>query len=328
MKEDKTKEIDLLDLLQSIGRSIAKFFIFLYNTMWWFIVFGVKNYIFMIIFVLIGLGWGIYSSVTSKDVYQSFMKIRSNAMTTRDLKPFITEISNYFSNKNEFTYPILEGAFNLDSSEVSKINAVKPHFYIDYWGDGIIDELDINDKHSTKDTINIIDSTYMCIEARVQDPALFEVLGEKIVTYLNNKSGIVKINQFRLKQAEYQIASLNDEIKLLDSLQRFSYFNGTRDLQQLQFNNRQGFILGENRQQLYHPYKLALEKEKKPFITKLALYNDPVKIIDDFPIETKKIDIGLTDTIKSAIKVALLGYVILLLIYFFKKNYSKYADKV
>ncbi|MFB6342401.1 hypothetical protein ACE1ET_11775 [Saccharicrinis sp. FJH62] len=328
MKEDKTKEIDLLDLLQSIGRSIAKFFIFLYNAMWWFIVFGVKNYIFMIIFVIIGLGWGIYSTMNSKDVYQSFMKIRSNAMTTRDLKPFISEINTYISNKNSFTYPILEKNLNSDSSEISKITAVKPHFYIDYWGDGIIDELDIKDNHSTRDTLNVLDSTYMCIEARVQDPALFEVLGEKIVTYLNNKPSIIRINDYRLKEVNYKVASFNHEIRLLDSLQNFSYFNGSTDLQQLQFSNRQGLILGENRQQLFHIYKLRLENQKKPFVTELNLYTDPVTIIDNFPIVTTKMESSLMDIIISVIKVALLGYVILLLIYVFKKNYSKYADKV
>ena len=328
MKEDKTKEIDLLDLLQSIGKSIANFFIFLYDSLWWLIAFGIKNYIYMIIFIVIGLGWGIYSSMTSKDVYQSFMKIRSNTMTTRDLRPYITEINKYFNNKNEFTYPILERDFDLDSSSVSKINAIKPHFYIDYWGDGIIDELDMNDKHSTKDTLNIADSTYMCIEARVQDPAIFEYLGEKIISYLNDKPSIIKMNQFRLKETEYSIQAFNYEIKLLDSLQNYSYFNGSRELQQLQFNNREGFILGKNTQQLYYPNKFNLEKQKKLYVTELELYNDPVTIIDDFPIETTQMHSGFVNTIKSIIIVAFLGYIVLLLAYFFRKNYSKYADKV
>ncbi|MFB6319348.1 hypothetical protein [Saccharicrinis sp. FJH54] len=328
MKEDKTKEIDLLDLLQSIGRSIAKFFIFLYDTLWWFIVFGIKNYILMLVFVVIGLGWGIYSSMTSKDVYQSFMKIRSNAMTTRDLKPYISEINKYFTNKNQYTYPILERDFNLDSSDVSKINAVKPHFYIDYWDDGIIDELDINDKHSTKDTLNVIDSAYMCIEARVQDPLLFNKLGEKIVDYLNSNPNIQKININRLSEVQNKVSSLSSEIDLLDSLQHFSYFNGSRDLQQLQFNNRQGLILGESRQQLYHWEKIRLDNIRKPFVTELNLYNNPVTIIDDFPIETNKMQSSIMDIVKSIIIVAFIGYLVLLLIYFFKKNYSKYADKV
>lgn len=328
MKEDKTKEIDLLDLLQSIGKSIANFFKFLYESLWWLIVFGIKNYIAIIVFAIIGLGWGIYSVSSSKDVYQSFMKIRSNAMPSNELKPYIQEINKYLGSKGEITYPILEKKLNIDSAKVSEIVAVKSHYYIDYWNDGSLDEIDKDDTHPVKDTINVIDSTYLSIEARVNDPLLFENLGKNLVDYLNSNPKIIPVNNNRYSFVKYEANALKNEIQLLDSLQRFSYFNGSRDLQQLQFNNRQGLILGENRQQLYHWEKIRLERRRKPLVTELELYAEPVTIIDDFPIVTTKMSSGLFELIKSVIIITAIGYLILLLIYFFKKNYSKYSDRV
>lgn len=328
MKEDKNKEIDLLDLIRSMGKSIGNFFRFLYDTMWWLIVFGVKHYIYMIVFFALGLTWGIYKNSTTKDVYQSSMKIRSNAMRTHDLKPHIAELNKYLNGNIDITYPILEKALSIDSASLGNIKSIKPHFYIDYWGDGILDEIDFHDKHSTRDTINVLDTTYLCIQAKVQDPLLFNVLGEKIVSFLNSKPVIIERNRFRLEDDTYRANEIKHEIQLLDSLQKFSYFNGSRDLQQLQFNNRTGLILGESRQQLYHWEKIKLEKIRKPMLTRLDLYRDPVSIIDDFSVETNKVESSSMEILKSIILVSALGYLILLLIYFFRRNYAKYADKV
>ena len=327
MEDKNPKEIDLLDLLQSMGKAIGNFFKFLYDSAWWLIVFAVKNYILLAIFVGIGGVLGVIKISTASKGYKSSMIIRTNALRSYEMVDYFNELSEYISSSSEYALKLKEENLGFYSLTSSKIKSLKPHFFIDYWGDGTLDEIDLKDNHSKKDTLNIRDSLHLSLEAIVTDPIVFTQIAEPVKKYIDSNPFIIKANKVRLRLLSDELKRLNNEIHYLDSLQRFSYFHKA-DMAQLQFSPRSGLILGDNRQQLFHEDKAEIEAIKKKVELEYELHKEPTTIIKDFPVVTTEMESDYILIIKNMIVLFGLGYLILLLIYIFKRNYKKYADKV
>lgn len=328
MGKNETREIDLLDLLQSIAKSIGNFFVNIYNAIWWLIAFAIKKYIPLVVFLLIGTVLGIYSVIGSDKGYKSYATIRTNAVRSYEMVDYFNNISKYLKQKKNISFPILHEKFGLDSLVLDKIQSFHAHFYVDYWGDGTLDEIDFNNKHSIKDTINIRDSLHLCLEVVLKDPNVFPEISPAINNFINQEKFLVAANNRRLNKIGSNLQLINTELEYLDSLQQVSYFSSGNDMAQLQMNSTRGFILGEKRQQLYHNDKNQLQSQKANLENEIFLYSDIITVINDFPIVTEVQESDYYIIIKNSIFSFLFGYILLLLIYVFKKNYKRYLDKI
>jgi hypothetical protein len=97
---------------------------------------------------------------------------------------------------------------------------------------------------------------------------------------------------------------------------------------QLQLNDRQGFILGESRQQLYHYEKERLQLKKNKMADEMDLHTNIITVLKDFPIVTEKIQSDYFIIFKFIVFAFIIGVFILLIIYMFNKNYRKYLDQI
>lgn len=328
MENNKTREIDLIELFSSIGKSIGNFFVNIYNAFWWMVAFCLKRYIWIIAFIVLGLIIGIIDVSKGDSGYKSSAIIRTNALRSMEMKEYFDEINNYFPAKNHQSFDIVKEKFNLDSTSAKEISSIKAHFFIDFNADGTLDAVDLNDNHSRKDTINVIDSLHLYIESTVTNPLTFTRIAKSLEYYVNNIPFLVEKNKNRLEILNDHYNLVSTEIHYLDSLQKSSYFGVSSNLAQLQFNNREGFILGESRQQLYHYEKDKLQLKKNKLSDELALFTQVITIVKDFPIVKDKIQSDYFIIFKYIVVAFIMGVFILLIIYMFAKNYRKYLDKV
>jgi hypothetical protein len=328
MENNKTREIDLIELFNSIGKSIGNFFVSIYNAFWWMVAFCLKRYIWILAFGAAGLIVGTINVINSESGYKSTSTIRTNAVRSYEMKEYFDELNNYFPAKNHASYDLVKEKFDLDSVTAKKISSIKSHFFIDFNADGTLDAVDFKDNHSKKDTINVIDSLHLLIETTVTDPVTFSKITNAIEYYINNIPFLISKNKNRLNILNDHFNLVTTEINYLDSLQKCSYFGSNQNMAQLQFNNREGFILGENRQQLYHYEKERLQLKKNKLADELALHANIITVLMDFPIVNDKIQSDYFIVFKYIVLAFIIGVLILLMIYIFNKNYRKYLDQV
>lgn len=321
----KTREIDLFDLFASIGRGIKNIFVGLFDAAMWGLFFAIKKYKILLIFFALGMGYGIFNVFTSNNYYSSNMLIRSNAVSSFELKEKLDDFNNYFIQANEFSDSILKMELQMDSAEVSNILGIESYFGIDLNSNDIIDYYDLKDKHNKSDTINIRNDKFLLIKANVKDSRILPKFQEGLINYLNKGPLLRQVNNQRLKNLESLIDGYNTEIMYLDSFQRATYF--VKDKPTLTIDKNL-VLLGEPRLQLVHKYKYELNEEKIEIINDYVAFKDPVSVINDFSLAVKQESSSFFTILKDIILFLFVGYFITLGWYVLNKTSSKYLSKI
>jgi hypothetical protein len=117
---------------------------------------------------------------------------------------------------------------------------------------------------------------------------------------------------------EEMIAELEAQYQRLDSLERFEYFNS----EQLTLRTGQIIVLNGKERQLYHEPLLKIRNEILSLKQELALYSEPITIIQDFPA-LSIVDNPLSSYMKSWILVALCAGLLFLIIRHHRKRILK-----
>ncbi len=324
-ENNKGKEVDLFDLFASIGRGIRNLVINVYDMAMWCLFFAVKRWKFLLIFVVLGLAYGTYSVVNSKQQYTSGMLIRSNAVSSFDMKLILDELNNYFISSNESSTIKLQGLLQMDSAELSNVNGISTHFVIDVNQDGSLDYYDLKDQADPKDTILSRSTKYLYITAKIVEPTVLPELEKGLVNYISSQELIKVANGKRLDKYTQRVNAYALEFDYLDSLQKVVYFEKTKP--EIKYGQNQ-LMLGESRKQLVHNDKLSILYSMEGASDEISLYKDPVTVINGFPLAARRVETPIISIIKTIIKLVFLGYVIALLAYFLRKVSGKYMAKI
>lgn len=326
----KTREIDLFDLFASIGRGIKNLFVGLFDALMWCLFFAIKKYKILLVFFVVGLGFGIFKVTTSKDLFSSTMLIRSNAISSFELKEKVDDFNNYFIQSNEYSDKKLRQELQMDSFELSQISGIESFFGIDLNVDEesteySIEFFDVSENHDLSDTINVRDKKYLLIKANIFDPSVLPQFQKNFIDYLNRQPMLMKENEQRLESLSKEISGYDIELTYLDSLQKTSYFTGNQP--SLKFERNQ-IMLGETRKFLVHYYKFEISGYKDEIISEYTVFSDPVTVINDFSLAVKQESSSVIQVIKFIIIFTFLGYLILLVRYYLMKVSDKYLSKI
>lgn len=323
--EKKTREIDLFELFASFGKGIKNLVLTIYDALMWCLFFAVKKYKILLIFFIIGLSYGIFQVSTGKKFFSSNMLIRSNAVTSFQLKEILDEFNNYFEQSNEFSDETLMNELLLDSTELSNILGIESFFGIDLNTNDVIDFYDLKENHSKSDTINVRSDKYLLIKANILDPLILPKFQEKFIDYLNQLPLLVHENEQRLNYLENLIENYDLETMYLDSLQKSTYFEENKPQISM---GRNEILLGNSNKYLVHNYKFQIYALKKEVVPEYFVYNDPVTVINDFSMAAKQESSSAILIIKDIILFFILGYIILLVQYFLSKVSGKYMSRI
>ncbi|MBN1990382.1 MAG: hypothetical protein JW783_13350 [Bacteroidales bacterium] len=312
-------EIDLLELFSRMGKSISNAFKGLFLLIWrvvlFFISFSFKNIVQLSIIFGLGVALSVAIFFSSSRFYSSDMIASSNAIKNEDMISIINNLNELCRTGNK------EGlAQNLSISieNAEKIKSIKAYWGYDTNLDGVIDLIDYEDKYMTsKDTtIRKIPNRFF-VKAEVFDESIFNLMKSGLYKYIESNTYVIQVNETRKRQLQDMINQTAQEIRKLDSLQNFEYFEKDRITPQVGAN--QMVVFTEKERKLYHREIFTLISEKQELERRLTVYPDPVTIIQDFT-PLSRVENSLMSYVKRIAPIILILGFIFMLVWRYKKD--------
>jgi hypothetical protein len=314
-KDELNNEIDLFDIFAAIGRGIRKFFKGIIDVFLFLFVFGIRKIHWLALIGLLGAGIGLLYNLFSTDYYSSEMVVQPNGFTSIDMVDYINDIHNFCEEGNK---EAVANAFQINLETAEKIKNINAFFYIDVNNDNTGDYVDYKFKYDPEDTTKSIIHTRLLIRAEVFDNTIFEEVKKGLLNYINGNEFLITVNNLRKQELNAFIRQADQEIRKLDSLQNFEYFKLPIE-RQGQSRNGQVVFMNEKQTQLYYHDKIALLDQKLEYQKSLELSTSPVTIIKDFPAVEIVENSYLKYIVLSIFFFCLAGYVLLLIISYWKK---------
>jgi hypothetical protein len=278
-KSPKDDEIDLLDLFKRMGKSLGKMFSAIGRGILISIVFLFRNWLPLLLSLILGLGVSYLLKITSPSYYTSDMVLRNNAVVVSDLMSYIDRLNTYCVEGNT---KALTEALSISSESIKNILDIKSHWIIDKNKDGIPDIVDYKDKHSVYDTIDVMMMDRLDIRVKTKSPQELTTIKNGIIKYINSDSLFQQRNRLRIRQNSELLTRLEYDIVQLDSLQKVKYFEETRNRQPQ--SGGQMIFLQEQKTQLLYTDIYTLYSRKQSIESERDLFRDIVTILSDFSI--------------------------------------------
>ena len=273
--KNEVKEIDLLELFQSIGKGIKSISIWILKSIVFLIAFGLKKAHWVAIFVVVGLLLGLGYHSVSKSYYSSGMVVSTNGITSLDLIDHINDLTTICKSGNSNALSISLG---ISDSSAKKIKKIEAYPYIDVNKDGIGDIIDFEGSYKANDTNQIIikDRCYLHVELFENQPK--EYLQKGLLNYINRNEYLVQLNQIRKNELWEQITETEKEIAKLDSLQNIEYFSENAS-SPVPVGTGGYIVYTEKDKKMYYNDKLSLIKNKQDLEKQFELNQGPITIV-------------------------------------------------
>lgn len=311
------KELGLIDILQIMGQwavaltqKVAGWFLYL-------LFFGLKHWKILGPAVLI---IGIFTVVSYKSQsaqYEASMMVRSNAVKSTQMKPFIDAYGNLLHN-SILSDSVVSLRTGLDRLQRSSIGSVSTYYCVDVNKDGIMDEVDIAGKLKLSD--NTLDTLNLNVKIIFEDVTILDAVVASIGQYLDNVPYLTRMNESRLIQQNKRKNFLLNEINLLDTIQQRSY----ADTDAASSVIGRGGILVDNRRVMdVYEDKMTLLGWYEDVEKEINFFSEPITVIEDFVVRERAVN-----TLSSMLKKNLVyGFAIVYALLFFFLVIFKEKDK-
>ncbi|MHC1704364.1 MAG: hypothetical protein AB9846_10690 [Tenuifilaceae bacterium] len=312
-------EIDLIELFNRMGKAIRKAINWILEILQSFFFLLLRKSMWIVAFSILGaiVGYSFYK--TTPRFYSSEMVARSNSMNNNIIINSINLLNDLFENAN---YNALSNYLSITPEQAKSIKSIKALYGVDLNKDGIADFID--EKVNLKDTSlrRLPDIFYLRIN--VYDETVFPFVRDGAIKYISSNKFIQQNNELRKSQSLAQIATLKDEIKKLDSLQKYQYFIIPKNQKS---SNNQMIVLNEKESKLYHGEIIGLKNQILGLERDLTINPDPITVIQDFT-QLSKAENPLMKFLKVWVLLfAVLGFFTSILWQFRSKIWSLIHDK-
>lgn len=279
----RNDEIDLLDLFRKIFRGLAKIGAAFGKAILITLVFLIRRWLPLMISVVIGLALSIFLQRSTESYYTADIVLKVNIDQTDEVIAHINRLQSFGLDD---TTERLADAIGLTPAQTDNIREIKAFWVIDKGNDGIPDYTDYEDDHNIYDTINVRMTDRMDVRVRILQPQELSNVRDGIMKYINSDQLFQKRNQLRLSQNAEMLERIKTDIQQLDSLQKFKYFEESRNL--FPRTGGQMVFLQEQKTQLLHEDIYNLYVQKRLFETNLNLYSDIVTALSEFSIPAER----------------------------------------
>jgi hypothetical protein len=264
----KDNEIDLLDVLSQVWKGLSK-------AVRVTSVFLIRKSLWLAGFILLGACIAFIFYKNSQQYYTSTMIARANVLSNSYV---IDYIKQFLGTKDSLTFA---HTLNIPVSAAKHILNCNAFFGIDTDGDGNVDYVDVNNsfRFDSKDTIKRKVPKIFYLKLTVAETSVFPVISEGLIAALKNNPHFVAQNEVRIAHLKEKITGLETQYRLLDSLERFDYFESEKLTKR---NTGQVLVLNEKERHLYHEPLIKLHDSILLYKQELALYSEPITVIRDF----------------------------------------------
>jgi hypothetical protein len=282
-KTVKDDEIDMLDLFKKMGRGLGKMFRTLGRWTLISIVFLFRNWLPLLVSIVLGIGISYLLQFTSASFYTSDLVLRTNTIPAADMIHYINKLHTYCTEDNQAS---LMKAISLKEEQAENIIDINSNWIIDRGHDGIPDEVDFRNNHNVYDTINIRMKDRLNIRVKIKAPQELSNIKIGMEQFINSDSLFQQQHRVRLKQNQELLASFNYDLLQLDSLRKIKYFEETQRMNPPA--NGQMIFLQEQKTQFVYPEIHELLERKQKLAAEMILYKDIVTVLSDFSIPLKR----------------------------------------
>jgi hypothetical protein len=246
-----------------------------------------KRWLPLGISVLLGIGASYLLKISSDPSFTSDLVIRTNAAPTDDILSYLNRLHTFCIEQNK---PALAQAISISPVQVNNILDVSAYWIIDNGKDKIPDYVDYKNSHNVYDTLNVRMLDRLDIRVKIKTPQELTNVRDGIIRFINSDPLFQQRNVLRLQQNQEWLTRLEDDILLLDSLQKVKYFEETRNIQSK--TGGQMIFLQEQKTQLLFPDIYNLYTRKQSLEAERDLYKDIVTVLSDFSLPARR-DNGL-----------------------------------
>jgi hypothetical protein len=306
---NSNEEIDLLDLFRRMGRAATRMFRALGRGCLISAVFLLRRWIPLTLSVFIGVGAAFALKYVIPSSYTSDMVLRINAGNAGDLINYVNRLHIFCKENN---YPALSVATSVPEKEIKNINDISAFWIIDKGNDRVPDQVDYSDNHNIYDTLNVRMQDRLDIRVKINVPQELNKVGSGIIGFINSDSLFQHKNRVRLMQNQEMLKRINYDIQQLDSLQKFKYFEETKNM--LPKNGGQMVFLQEHNTQLIYPDIHSLYIRKQAIEADITLYKDITTTLSEFTIPIRRVNGGTYYAIRFVPVFFLLTLLILIIL--------------
>lgn len=276
--EKANNEMDLFDFVEKLFQFTNKYLSKVIYTVKRFILFNVRNFVYVLLFIGIGVGLGFYfKQDENRTIYADFtMQVnRINSFTVAD-------IINVMSQKidNESNYRLAE-ALKIEKKEVNNIRGIKSFFIIDLNNNGTRDYIDYNNSF-VEDTLNSRMTNIIAVRFETQNMANFSLLQSKLVECLRSDAYLNREEQERVKSIKEDINAIDVEILALEQMRLKQSEGLALDLELI----AQGIV----RQTTYYQDMIDLKNRRTRLLEQLSLQRNIVTTYTGVKLDTKYSD--------------------------------------
>jgi hypothetical protein len=281
-KDVKNDEIDLLELFRKMGRIITGWFVALGEGIIICIVFLFRNWLPLVISLIIAVSLAFIMKKTLTPCYSSEITIRSNTISNADMISYINRLHSFCMERN---IAALSEAISIPQEKARQIKDIKAFWVIDRNNDSIPDYVDYKNEYNVYDTVNLRMRDRLDIMAKFISLQDLSFLKNGLLSYVESNSLFRQKNELRLLQVNEMLTRLKNDIGQLDSLQRIKYFEETRN--RIPEKNGQIIFLQDQKTQLLYGDIYALYIRKQALDQNKDLYSDIITVLSDFTVPAK-----------------------------------------
>jgi hypothetical protein len=294
-KKVKDDEIDLLDLFSRIAATLTRWANNVVRAFLISVVFMIRRWLPLGLSLAAGISLSYIFKSASPSFYTSDMVLRNNLVQMDKIKlrdvsgttaELISKINKLNTLNSENNLLALSNALSMRPESVKNFSEINAFWIIDQSKDGIPDFVDYKGNHSASDTINIRMQDRLDVRVKINSPQDLNLLRDGIIKYIETDSLFQQRNKVRLRQNQELLKRLDFDILQLDSLQKVTYFEETRNIKPI--SGGQIVFMQEQKTQLVYPDIYSLYSRKQQLETERDLYKETVTVLSDFPFPSKR----------------------------------------
>ncbi len=296
--QNNPQEIDLIQVFSNIGKWIGEKLQWLVGIGLAIIYFFIRNVLWFIIAIAIGVISGLLTPKTASTFYHCELIGVSNTINSKEV---IKLIDNWNYSK-EFT-----------PDELKLIKKIEATYILDYNKDRVWDKVEEAADKQTIDTaiMNKRLPGFFCVSIDIKDTTVLSDIREKLMNFISNNKRVALLNETRLEQVKELIPLYEKEIKDLDSLKYYQYFERNKPLEAKMGD---ALILETKESRLFHGDIINLTRQKMDLERSLIINSAPFEIVYDLSVPNS-VQSDTRSIIISRVKKALVICFLLVLVY-------------
>lgn len=318
MDNKENTELDLLDVLKSIGVGIKNIFRGIVKGLAWLLRLMYKCKFICAFFVLLFCFLCYFQNRTK--VYRGESDLKISSFSVQMVKNLLEPL--HFQSIYSDSL-VLSAKLGLPLKDVSKITDVQAFYYVDVFCDGTPDYVDFDGKWDMKDTTMCLYPSKLRITIECTDTSLYPKLSNAITNAISNSTQVKKEAALRINQLDENIKAVDYEIMLLDSLRKKEYFERGKDVK---LSLDKTVMLNEREMKLYHGEMLNLGKTRQELVWERSIYEQGFVFEQEFEVNPLPIN-RWSKTYPKFIFVGLLIGIMVSMVYTSRKAISSFFNK-